>query len=43
MVFREKLREDAVRAERLHMARWIWPDLTHFTPVARRIQRGFPQ
>lgn len=41
VVFAEKLREDAVRAEALHMARWTWPDLDHFTPVATRIRQSF--
>lgn len=42
VVFGEKVREDAIRAETLHVARWIWPELDYFAPVARRISRGFP-
>lgn len=42
VVFAEKVREDAIRAESLHVARWIWPELDHFTPAADRIRRGFP-
>lgn len=40
-VYREKLREDAFRAEDLWVARWIWPEIDPFRPVARRIRRGF--
>jgi hypothetical protein len=37
----EKLREDALRAEDLGVARWIWSDLLRFAPVATRIRSGF--
>jgi hypothetical protein len=37
----EKLREDALRAEDLGVARWIWSDLTRFAPVAARIRARF--
>ncbi|MGQ0574425.1 MAG: type IV toxin-antitoxin system AbiEi family antitoxin domain-containing protein [Pseudonocardia sp.] len=42
VVFAEKVREDAIRAERLHVARWTWAELDAFAPVADRIRRGFP-
>lgn len=38
-VFREKLREDALRAEGLAVVRWTWDDLTSFSPVADRLRR----
>ncbi|GAA5139243.1 type IV toxin-antitoxin system AbiEi family antitoxin domain-containing protein [Pseudonocardia adelaidensis] len=37
----EKLREDALRAEDLGVARWIWSDLNRFAPVAARIRSHF--
>lgn len=42
-VFEEKLREDAIRAEQVSMARWTWPELQSFEEVAIRIRRGFAQ
>ena len=42
VVFAEKVREDAIRAEGLHVARWTWPELERFATVAARIRRGFP-
>jgi hypothetical protein len=40
-VFTEKVREDAIRAERLGMARWTWPDLEMFAVVADRLRQAF--
>jgi hypothetical protein len=40
-VFREKLREDAIRAEIRGMARWIWAELAPFDGVAARLRRAF--
>ncbi len=40
-VFEEKLREDALRGERLSVVRWTWKDLDRFDPVAARLRRGF--
>ncbi|WP_433288375.1 type IV toxin-antitoxin system AbiEi family antitoxin domain-containing protein [Pseudonocardia sp. CA-142604] len=40
-VFDEKVREDAMRAEGLGMARWTWPELQAFGPVSDRIRRAF--
>lgn len=40
-VFEEKVREDAIRATDLGMARWIWREVDHFDPVADRIRRCF--
>jgi hypothetical protein len=37
----EKLREDALRAEDLGVARWTWSDLPRFAPVAARIRSRF--
>lgn len=37
-VYREKLREDAIRACGYHFERWRWQDLTDFRAVARRIR-----
>jgi predicted transcriptional regulator of viral defense system len=37
----EKRREDALRAEDLGVARWIWSDLTRFAPVAARLRARF--
>jgi hypothetical protein len=37
----EKLREDALRAEGLGVARWTWADLDPFTEVAERLARQF--
>lgn len=41
VLFEEKRREDAVRAEDLGMARWVWADLDRFAPVAARLRRTF--
>jgi hypothetical protein len=41
-VLREKLREDAMRAERWGMVRWTWPELDDFGPVAERWHRARP-
>lgn len=41
VLFAEKLREDAVRAEGLGMVRWVWADLDDFAPVAARLRRTF--
>jgi hypothetical protein len=41
VVYREKLREDALRAEDLAVVRWSWPDLTNFTPTATRLRTLF--
>ncbi|MPZ65850.1 MAG: hypothetical protein GEU83_10165 [Pseudonocardiaceae bacterium] len=40
-VLEEKLREDALRGERLSVVRWTWADLDRFEPVAARVRRGF--
>jgi hypothetical protein len=40
VMFEEKLREDELRAEGLHVARWIWRDLGAFGDAAGRIRRG---
>jgi len=37
-VFREKLREDALRAQGLAVVRWTWADLARFERVAARIR-----
>jgi hypothetical protein len=39
-VFREKRREDAIRATDRSMVRWTWNDLDHFAPVAGRLRRA---
>lgn len=41
VVFREKLREDGIRAEIRGMARWTWPELDPFDGVAARLRRLF--
>jgi len=41
VVFREKLREDALRGEDLGVVRWIWRDIANFSPVADRIRGRF--
>lgn len=38
-VFREKQREDLIRAETYTVVRWTWQDLTTFTPVTTRLAR----
>ncbi|WP_300009015.1 hypothetical protein [Pseudonocardia sp.] len=37
VVFSEKRREDAIRAEELGMTRWTWPEIDTFTDVARKL------
>lgn len=37
VVYEEKVREDALRAEDLWVARWTWTDLGNFAPVAARL------
>ena len=39
-VYREKLREDALRAEGLAVIRWTWQDLDSFDAIASRIDRA---
>jgi hypothetical protein len=41
VVFAEKVREDAVRAQGYGFARWIWDELDDFAPVAARIAAAF--
>ncbi|TWF81182.1 hypothetical protein FHX44_117125 [Pseudonocardia hierapolitana] len=41
VVFAEKIREDAVRAQDYGFARWIWDELDDFAPVAERIAKAF--
>jgi hypothetical protein len=41
VLYREKLREDAIRAEVLGVVRWGWRDLSDFTPVANRLRQRF--
>lgn len=41
VVYREKLREDWLRAEDLGVARWGWSDLADFRAAAARIRRAF--
>jgi hypothetical protein len=41
VVYQEKLREDALRAEDLGVVRWTWPDLSRFAPVATRLRERF--
>jgi hypothetical protein len=38
VVYAEKLREDAIRAENWQVVRWTWADLRNFDPVAARIR-----
>jgi hypothetical protein len=38
VVYEEKRREDALRAEDLTVVRWTWGDLTRFAPVAARLR-----
>ncbi len=40
-VFREKQREDALRAEGWSVVRWTWDDLSDFAPVVVRLRRAF--
>jgi hypothetical protein len=37
VVYEEKRREDAIRAEDLGMTRWTWPEIDTFTGVARKL------
>lgn len=41
VVYEEKLREDALRAEDLGVVRWTWSALMRFAPVAARIRERF--
>jgi hypothetical protein len=41
VVYAEKLREDAIRAEGLQMVRWTWRDLDDFGPTAARLPARF--
>jgi hypothetical protein len=41
VLYREKLREDELRAEDLAVVRWGWPDLDSFVAVAERLRRRF--
>ncbi|HET9117119.1 MAG TPA: hypothetical protein VFN75_03425, partial [Pseudonocardiaceae bacterium] len=38
VVYAEKLREDAIRAQTWEVVRWTWADLRDFTPTAARIR-----
>jgi hypothetical protein len=41
VVYAEKVREDAVRAEDLGVVRWTWADLDHFAATAAHIRARF--
>jgi hypothetical protein len=41
VVYAEKLREDAIRAQRWEVVRWTWSDLRDFTVTAARIRERF--
>lgn len=41
VLYREKLREDALRREALAVVRWGWPDIANFAPIAERIRERF--
>jgi len=41
VVFAEKVREDAIRADGREMVRWIWRELSAFDEVAQRIREAF--
>jgi hypothetical protein len=41
VVYAEKLREDAIRAENWQVVRWTWRDLDDFGPTASRIRARF--
>jgi hypothetical protein len=41
VAFAEKVREDALRADGREVVRWIWPELSSFDGVARRIRAAF--
>jgi predicted transcriptional regulator of viral defense system len=40
VVYREKRREDELRARQLTVIRWSWADLERFEPVAARLERA---
>jgi hypothetical protein len=40
VVFREKRREDALRAAGMAVVRWTWEELTNFDPTAARLRRA---
>jgi len=40
VVFREKRREDALRAAGMAVVRWTWEELTNFDPIAARLRRA---
>ena len=39
VLYQEKMREDALRAEDLGVVRWAWSDLNDFRPTAERLRR----
>jgi hypothetical protein len=39
-VFREKVREDGLRAAGVRVVRWTWDELDRFAPVAERLRRA---
>jgi hypothetical protein len=41
VVFAEKVREDAIRADDHGMVRWIWREIAPFDEVERRIRATF--
>jgi hypothetical protein len=41
VVFAEKVREDAIRADRREVVRWTWRELESFDEVAHRIRAAF--
>ncbi|MET0693332.1 MAG: hypothetical protein ABWY56_05345, partial [Propionibacteriaceae bacterium] len=41
VIYREKLREDALRDEIWEMVRWTWADLTSPDALERRLRRAF--
>jgi hypothetical protein len=41
VVYAEKLREDAIRAQAWEVVRWTWPDLDDFGSTAARIRNRF--
>lgn len=41
VVFREKLREDALRDAGRNVVRWTWAELSHFEVVVDRLERAF--
>jgi hypothetical protein len=40
VVFEEKIREDALRAQGLNVVRWTWRELDDFAEAAVRIRRA---